>query len=52
MHDALTINKETNRWQVGSTELPTGYCLLALAKGQAKLLPPLGALARIRHGRS
>lgn len=81
MRATLTLNRETDRWQVGDRELhagdvfelelpgnswlpvrfewkhhhdgpPTGYCLVALAKGEASLVPPLGASVRLPRERS
>jgi hypothetical protein len=34
-------------WQHHGEQPPTGYCVLKLAQGQASVLPPLGAVARM-----
>lgn len=40
----LTVRFE---WQHHQGRGPTGYCVLALAKGDAALTPPLGASVRL-----
>ena len=79
MPQALSLNREAGRWQLGDRDLhagdlfelelddgcwltvrfewqhqgsgPTGYCVLALAKGEAALTPPLGAAVRLPQER-